>query len=367
MSDTGGGHRASVKALMATVDEMHPTGGPKQTMVDVFAECSGFLNIFAQMYGPLVNRYPSAWGKLFYFFEDEKQMERLEKLARPFIKKGLVRLYERQNPDLIVSVHPLVNHLTVKALQEMGRTIPFATVVTDPVDVHRTWVAPEVDLLIVATDEARVRALKYGIAPEKLKVIGLPVHPKFLKPADSASEIRKRLGLKPNLQTVLLMGGGEGGGHMDRIVRELEKTQLPMQTIVVAGRNQKLQMTLERMVGELKMPLKVYGFTDEVPDLMSASDIFVGKGGPGTMAESLAKEIPLVITSWLPGQEEGNVEYVRDHNLGRLCKDYSKIGETIKALLEPKTLAVIRENIRRVRRPRASHEIMEELFWLIKA
>ena len=108
--------------------------------------------------------------------------------------------------------------------------------------------------------------------------------------------------------------------------------------------------------------MAVFGFSNEIPELMSASDILVGKGGPGALAEALTKEIPIVVTSWLPGQEEGNAEYVKTHDLGALCTDYSQIGKTVSDLLTPASLARVRANIHRVSRPRAAYEIADLFF-----
>jgi 1,2-diacylglycerol 3-beta-galactosyltransferase len=85
-SDTGGGHRSGAKALMNAVEGTKPKQFD-QEMIDVFAECSGFLNIFAKLYSPVIKYTPQMWGMLYYFLDDEKKLQQLEKISGPFILK----------------------------------------------------------------------------------------------------------------------------------------------------------------------------------------------------------------------------------------------------------------------------------------
>lgn len=235
-SDTGGGHRSAATAVVRAVEHL---GKDKctQEMVDVFAACSGFLNVFAKMYAPVIKYSPRLWGQLYYWLDDERKLEQLERLSRPFILKELKNLLFEKRPEVVVSVHPLVNHLTVKAIHETGLKIPFVVVITDPVTLHRAWIAPEVDLCIVATPEAKKLAIRYGMPERKIKVIGMPIDPKFfLKPKHH---------LDPKLFTILMMGGGEGAGKMYDIIEEFERTGFKGQLIVIAGRNKRLEMQLK--------------------------------------------------------------------------------------------------------------------------
>ncbi len=166
-SDTGGGHRSAANALMKAVEELKKNDAPIQEMVDVFAQCSGFLNIFAKLYAPVIKYSPKMWGMLYHWLNDMKKMQQMEKIARPFIEKELAKLIQNRKPDLIVSIHPLLNHLTIYAMDMAGYKVPLLTVVTDPVSLHRSWVCQDAELIIVATEEAKKQCIEYGGEPGK--------------------------------------------------------------------------------------------------------------------------------------------------------------------------------------------------------
>lgn len=360
-SDTGGGHRSAAAAIMRAVDHLHKDKH-HQEMIDVFASCSGFLNMFAKLYAPVIKYYPRMWGQLYYWLDDGRKLERLEKISRPFVLEELTELIQEKLPDVIVSVHPMINHLTVSAIGRSGKNIPFVVVITDPVTLHRAWITPEVNLCIVATPEAKEAALRYGMPEEKIRVIGMPIDPKFFLKDKEKQEARKKDHLKPKMFTILLMGGGEGAGKMYDIVEELNREKLKIQLIVIAGRNRNLEKRLRRDAGKLNFPMRVYGFTDQVHEIMAESDLIITKAGPGTIAEALAMGLPVIITSWLPGQEEGNVEFVVRENVGRVSKDPERVVEIVKDLMETAEFDEMKKNIKRVSRPQAAVEIAHEMF-----
>lgn len=355
-SDTGGGHRSAASAIMKAVGSR-----AEQEMIDVFAEGSSFLNVFAKLYAPVIKYSPNLWGTLYYFLDDEKKLQQLEKISRPFILNKLTKIIRTKKPDVIVSVHPMVNHLTVEAIRDSGLHIPFIVVITDPVTLHRAWITPGADHCIVATEDAKKLAIEYGMPAKKIKVIGMPIHPKFAKGPSNKEKERRKDGLDPKRFTILLMGGGEGGGGMYEIIKEIDASGINVQLIVIAGRNKQLEEKLKDEAVNFKCKLKVYGFTDRVNEIMSESDLIITKAGPGTIAEALAMNLPIIITSWLPGQEEGNVKFVEDFRVGYVTKDPKKVTGIIRRLQNPKEMNAIMKNIHKARKPNAALDIASNI------
>lgn len=153
------------------------------------------------------------------------------------------------------------------------------------------------------------------------------------------------------------MGGGEGAGKIDKILSAIDKSDIQAQLIVICGRNKKLNMKLDKYKEKNRLPIVIFGFTEEVPEIMDLCDLVITKGGPGAVYEAIAKDLPMIITSWLPGQEEGNVELVLKEKLGKVEKDYHKIPALIKEMLARKNSIKFRENISQIKNPQAVYEI----------
>lgn len=349
-SDTGGGHRAAANALSSAVkrimgDEI------EQSSIDVFAQGSSFLNIFARSYAPMIKYTPWMWRILWFGINNWIALNILQFITTPFIQGKLIRIFKEYKPDVVVSVHPLVNHLSTKALKKAGLNVPFITVGMDPVDLHKSWVCKDTAVMVVATEEAKKICMKEGLPENKIKVLGIPIDPRFSDVGDK-NAMKQKYGLDPDVYTVLLMGGGEGAGSIYETVIELNKSDLNMQLIVICGRNESLKKKLEEL--KLRFKKNIIGFTNDVPLVMDASDIIITKGGPGAIFEAMAKDLPMIITSWLPGQEEGNIKYVEHHGIGRICTDPSKVAEKIKEL---KGNDKVLENIKKLKRPHAVMDI----------
>ena len=182
----------------------------------------------------------------------------------------------------------------------------------------------------------------------------MPINPGFLKNYGSKEDLRKEFDLDPHTFTILLMGGGGGIMGLYRTAKALNSSDLDIQLMVIAGFNKRLELKFQRTC--FRFPIKVFGFTDRVPEIMAASDVIITKAGPGAVFEAMAKELPLIITGNIPGQEEGNVEYVKKHGLGIVAREPSKI---VKAIRQMQTIGTeeIRSNMRRIKNPAAVYEI----------
>ncbi|MFQ6057661.1 MAG: glycosyltransferase [Anaerolineae bacterium] len=357
MSETGGGHRSAAEAIAEAVEHLQP-GQAQVELLDFIAACAPFpLNRVARLYRPAVNYAAPLWGWLWYASDDPRRMALSLKALVPLAKGKLMAFLHQRKPKVIVSVHPLANHLAVRAVRELGQPIPVITVVTDLVSAHSSWFCPDVDLCIVPSQEARERALRAGLPSEKIEVVGLPVGRRFREMRGEKGDLREALGLRRDLSTVLLVGGGEGMGRVYDMARAVAGAGLPLQLVVVAGRNEGLRHRLEATRWEV--PTRVYGFVTHMPELMAAADLIVTKAGPGTISEALVMGLPILISDFVPGQEEGNVRYVVEGGAGLLADTPQKLAAALGELLAAgsEALARMAANARRLARPEAALEI----------
>ncbi len=398
IADTGAGHRSAANAIsnaikmisqneqeawharssgeqaaLSSAQQDSETAAPptyRIEIVDVFEEYSRFpLREAAKLYGPTIRYNPKLYGEFFRKTNRESTVLAANALTSPLYFSGLLRLFTTVQPDIVVSVHPVINYVSIRALRELGLHIPFITVVTDLVSVHTSWFAPGADAYIVPTEQARQLYLQRGLDSQRVHLLGMPIDPKFMRPVAEKEMLLQKLGLKPGVPVVLLVGGGDGAGGLHTAVRAISHTRLPVQLMVVTGRNRRLYAALQRTRLKLHVPAKIFGFVQNMPELMHASNVIVTKAGPGTICEALACHLPLVLSGYVPGQEEGNVDYVVNNDVGVLALDPSTLIDALRRLIKPGSPELRRrvENAKRLSRPEASLDIAQCLLGYLPA
>lgn len=352
-SDTGGGHRSAVEAILEAMSSEFP-GRMTAEMVDIFKDYAPVpLNQAPALYPPL-SRMPDVWGMSYRISDGKYRSRSFMNLIWPYIRRSARRLIQEKDCDLLVSVHPLSNTPFLKAMRHAPR--PFMTVVTDMVSTHAFWYDNRSDLVVVATDEARERGIAYGVDPGKLHVVGLPVAQRFCQPRGDKADIRKRLGWPVDMPVALLVGGGEGMGPMEKIAQAVDQSGMRVALAIVCGRNTKLKTTLETYAWN--NPVRIYGFTHEMPDFMAAADMLVTKAGPGTISEAFIAGLPVILYSRMPGQEDGNVLYTVNHKAGIWAPNSARVVAAIREWTKnPDKREQAVEACRRIAKPDASAQI----------
>jgi 1,2-diacylglycerol 3-beta-galactosyltransferase len=352
-SDTGGGHRSATEAIIEAIQLQY--GNQISTeMVDIIKQYGPpILNRLPDLYPQMV-RVPQAWGLGYRLSNGHRRARLITASAWPYLRRSIRTFIEQHPSDLIVSVHPLA---TAPVLRALGRVhSPFITIVTDLVTTHALWYHRRTDLCIVATEEAGRRGLQHGMKPEQIKIIGLPVADRFCQPASSRQELRMKYGWPLDRRMILLVGGGDGMGPLEKTAQAIASARLPVALAVVTGRNRNLKYRLESQTWPL--PVFVYGFVREMPDFMRAADILVTKAGPGTISEALIAGLPMVLYSRLPGQEDGNVTFVVSEGAGVWAPHPEEILSALKTWINiPEQYAQATSACQRLARPHAAREI----------
>jgi 1,2-diacylglycerol 3-beta-galactosyltransferase len=298
-------------------------------------------------------------------------METAARLLRPFVSQSL----RRHNPDLIVSVHPLLQSVVVRAVSRRRQAMPFVTVVSDLITIHPVWFDPAVTLCFVPSEEGHRQALQAGLRPEQLRQFGLPIRPAFARAPRPVAELRQSQGMVVDAPAVLIVSGGEGMGPVDEIARAVAARlatdsattgRLAGQLVVVCGRNRELYDTLQAHAWPV--PALVKGFVDDIWNWMAACDCIITKAGPGTIAEALALGVPILLSGYIPGQETGNVPYVLKHGVGAYVEDPWQIAEVISGWFGPQrdVLDGIARKARSMGHPEATYQIVEEIARLLE-
>ncbi|HKA12906.1 MAG TPA: glycosyltransferase, partial [Candidatus Dormibacteraeota bacterium] len=244
------------------------------------------------LYPTIIKRSPPTWGAIFHASNTAPSFAALRAALRNQLGGVLSEQLRLADPDVVLSVHPLLNHVTAAVLRHDSRRRALMTVVTDLIDVHRGWTCRGADLIVVPTEPARQVALRWGVRPDRLRLLGLPIDVRFRPPLPGErAAARRRLGLDADRATVLVAGGAEGTGGLGDQLLALSLEPHPWQVIAVCGRNERLRRWLLGV--RLQTPTVVLGFVEDMPDLMRAADLAVGKAGPGAIAEALATGVPL--------------------------------------------------------------------------
>jgi len=366
-ASAGAGHIRAAQAIERAFAEIGDETGERREVhhLDILNYTNKvFRHLYSKAYIDLVNKMPEVPGwfydKLDKPWKNERRRLALDKLnTRP-----LVKLLREHQPDLIVCTHFLPAEI-VSWLKAKERLSSRQVIIVTDFDVHAMWLVHHYERYFVALDEARVYLEALGIPPAKITVSGIPIDPVFAHSKDK-QEMRTRHGLAADRLTILLSAGGFGVGSVDALIAALMPLQHRAQVVAICGRNEELKERLSRQAARLKQDamvlVKPFGYTKEMDELMTASDIVLGKPGGLTTCEALAKGLAFAIVNPIPGQEERNSDHLLEAGVGIRCNNLPTLAYKLDRLLaDPGRLAAMQANARRMGRPNAAREIVQQL------
>lgn len=337
-SDTGGGHRSAAQAIAEGVQKFWQGESVAVRVIKAIEDSHRITDKMVKIYNWILKN-KQHWMKYLYWVVNRFRPEKSSYL----LNKCIVYLkdqFEKWCPHIVVSVHPLTQHIFARILRELNLTeqIPLVTVVTDPCyGFWKGWACDDVSLYLVANEDAKQQLLDYGVSPEKIKISGMPINPKF-SPVDEsdAKDARKAFGLNEEKFTVFVNAGYVGGGNVPQIFSELIKGELDVQAIFLAGKNDELRTEAEELAKTAKFPVKVIGYSDEVEKIMQSANVMVSKLGGLSTFEALSCHLPIIADATTPPmpQEAGTVNLVSKRGAGILLKKTTDIVPTIKNLLQ---------------------------------
>lgn len=342
----GEGHNAAARGLHTALAER----GADAEVLDLFALTGGaFYERSRRDYIALINRAPRVWAAIFALIDRLP----IVPLTLPFLgklRRALAAVIAEKRPVAVVSVYPLYAYL-IRQLYPDAATRPFAfhTVVTDSITINSVWHRAPSDTFLVP-NEASARVMeRAGVPPEKLRVLGFPVPPRFARDRPERAA--------PPPPRVLYMVNAAPEQAPGIVARLLEIPGL--QLTVTYGRDEALRRRLEAAAAG--RPLALHGWTDRMPELLMTHHLLIGKAGGATVQESIAAGTPMLITHVVPGQEEGNARLLFENECGALCPTAGALAAKIESLFAHDAAAWRQweQNIARLAKPDAALQIAD--------
>ena len=366
--DGGGGHRNAAVALQTVISQQQRDW---QVELIQFQDLTDRLDVLRKLTGIRIQQQYNILLQNGWTLGSTYLLRVLQATIRLFHRPivNLLEKFWREKPaDLLISVIPHFNRQICESWTKVYPGRPFVTIITDLADFPpRFWIEPIKDQYVIAgTEKAADQARAMGHDDAHIFLTsGMILRPDFYVEDNSDPvALRREMGLREGLPTAIVLFGGHGSKVMYDITERLNAAGLPLQLILICGRNDELAAKLR--VHQWKMPIHVVGFTKEVHRLMRAADFLIGKPGPGSIAEAMVQKLPVLIecNPWTLPQERYNAEWVTEKGVGIVLKSFESVVEGVKRMLDPEALAAFRSNVA-VQKNRAVFEIPEILAKLL--
>jgi len=356
----GAGHMRTAEAVKKAALSANP--GAEVVILDTFRYASPFLErVVLGTYMEMLKMSPVIYGYLYRQAEHGRPLSgrgktEFNRILNILAAPRLVKYIGDFKPESIICTHPFPLGIVSYMKKKGTFKGPVFGVITD-YTIHSFWIFPEVDYYIVGSEKLVDQCVDYGIAPQQVCPTGIPINPEFGVRCDKR-KLKEQLGLDPELPAILLMGGGLGMGPLESSLKTLGDS-MDYQLICVAGSNKTLHEKLSRVAQSLSCLVKVYGFVENIHQLMAASDFMVGKAGGLTCAEAMAQALPIFIIDPLPGQEERNTEFMTAAGAGVRVEEKNLTGVIQSCLAEPDKIKKMAEAAAALGKPDAARDAVD--------
>ncbi len=356
----GSGHDLAAEAVVREVMLRFPDC--RTMTVDTFKYINPVLNkVIAGSYMESLKFSPKIWGYLYNQAEAGDKFIDLNQILSKLLSVKMEKLIKEFDPEAIICTHAFPAGILSMLKSKLGLQIPLIAVMTD-YTIHPFWVHDNIDIYVLPCEELKYLIKEYHISDEKIMCTGIPLRRQFTQRMDK-EEMRGKLGLEPEV-TVLVMGGGLGLGEIEDIINTLGNADLRLQVISLTGKNDNLCRSLQLLNTENK--IRVFGYIDNVAEVMAASDFIITKPGGLTTAEVLAQQLPMVIVNPLPGQEDRNTEFLLNHGVAVKVRKMQYLVPQIKYLLSNEVrLRQIKEMSALIGKPDSASRLVDYIETLV--
>ncbi len=368
-ASVGAGHINAANALEKEFKKQN--AGAEIKNIDVLEYTNPlFRRLYGKAYLDMVNKMPEVLGWMYDSLDKPWENERRRLALDRLNTQKFIKLIKREKPDIAVCTHFLPAEI-ISWLRAKNKIDTKQAIVVTDFDAHAMWLCHNFEHYFVALDETKIHLEKLGIPAEKITVSGIPIDPVFAEHKDK-QEMREKHGLDKDKLTILVSAGGFGVGNIANLLEALAELETESQIIAVCGRNEELKNDLDKLANEKlntnRVKFHPIGFTREMDEYMSASDLIVGKPGGLTTSEALAKGLIFVIVNPIPGQEERNSDHLLENGCAIKCNNLSVLSYKIDKLISDKErFEMMKKNVQNLATPKSATHIVKNLIDLVKA
>ena len=335
-ASVGSGHEKAAKAIADGIVNSQPEA--QVDIVDFMRWDISAVNAFMKSaYLNMLFFVPNLYEFMYQFTAGKKKGGFIQMVMAKAMSRSIMRLIKSYRPDVIICTHPFpaeaVSHLPASWRKDF-----LAVAVITDYSVHQMWVCHNMNMYFVDCDSMKKQLINDGIDGEKVHVTGIPVNQQFLIRPDR-SECQRNFQLEKNVPAVLMMGGGLGLGGMERAMEQIESLQDTIQLLVVAGHNKELLQQAQQYAKSSHHRIHIFGYTNEVRELMASADILITKPGALTLTEAMTMHLPMVLHEPIPGPETDNARYMSSCGAAVWLHAGDNLASVLQELLaEPETL-----------------------------
>lgn len=325
------------------------------TMLDTYEYITPVLSDTVSNGYLLTTKYtPKAFGKAYEIAMKMNNPEQgsfekvFNKVSLPRIRKYI----EDYKPDVIISTHAFSAMLLTGMINDGSLPNCLTVGIITDFTVHPFWEKTNLDYYVTASVLLDYQMnIKKHIPKEKILSFGIPIDPKFSHKIPK-QQARNLIAIE-NKPTILIMMGSMGFGKIFDSLKDIDRLENDFQVILVCGNNKKLYKTATK--NEWKHTFHIKGFVDNVDILMDAADVIITKPGGLTTSELLAKELPAILMSPIPGQENRNAEFLLNTGLAVQVTKLTPVDELLYQLLtNPWRMQVLSESAKHAAKPQAA-------------
>lgn len=279
------------------------------------------------------------------------------RITAKMLSQKLKKYIDSYDPDVIICTH-IYAGIFVDVLKSEQKLRARSIAILTDFAFHPYWEeGDDLDYVVVPNESLYLKAREKGFHDGQILPFGIPINPKFENIADK-KEAKRRLGLDPERNTVLIMGGSMGYGNIVKTVDRLDKITSDFQIISVCGSNKSSKAKIDARTYSKKV--LNFGFTSNIDELMDAADCIITKPGGLTSSEAMAKGLPMIIINPIPGQEDRNTEFLVNNGCAMAVSPTYTLEEIVYTLFNvPGRLETMKRCISIYAHPDATRRICD--------